>query len=178
MSKVAILASVFALAVGTTGCGNSQGQSNSLVDVAPSLVSSTSSEQGGTLATMGKPSGGGGGGKKGGGTTTTGGGSLSLVMWVDNNHDGLPNFNDTVTFDVSTTATTQPSVAVICKQNGATVYNAMGEFYDGGPFPWTRYFPLSSPSWTTGDADCTASLVYGSGNSTVTLATITFHVYA
>ena len=174
--RLVIFASVFALAVGTVGCGNSQGQSNSLVDVGPSMVSSTSSEEGGTLATLARGSG--GGGKKGGGTTTTGGsGTLSLVIDTDMNHDGLPNFGDVVTFDVWTSATTQPSVAVACKQNGATVYNAIGEFYDGSLFPWTRYFPLSSPSWTSGAADCSASLVYGSGNSVITVATITFQVY-
>src|SRR5262249_45915209 len=53
------------------------------------------------LAGKGKPGGGGGGG----GGTTTGGGSLSLVMVTDQNGNGQPNWGDSVTFKISTTAT-------------------------------------------------------------------------
>ena len=106
MSKFAILASVFALAVGTVGCGNSAGQSSSLVDVGPSAVASVSPEgDAGNLTTLAKGGGGRRGGGSTGGTTTGGGGSLSLVMLVDGNGDGAPNYNDTITFNVSTTAT-------------------------------------------------------------------------
>ncbi len=176
MSKVAILASVFALAVGTTGCGNSQGQSNSLVDVGPSTVSSTPSQaDGGNLATLGKPSGGGGGGKRGGGgTTTTGGGSLSLVMVSDATGDGVPNWGDTVTFNISTTATDQPNVSLTCSQNGAVVYGAVAGFYDSYPWPWTKIMTLSSQSWTGGAADCVAKLYYFSGTNTIDLTSIRF----
>src|SRR5262245_41497779 len=154
MSKLVILASVFALAVGTTGCGNSQGQSNSLVDVGPSTVSSTpSQEDGGNLATLGKPSGGGGGGKRGGGgTTTTGGGSFSLVMVADANGDGAPNWGDSVTFNISTTATTEPNVSLTCSQNGAVVYGSVSGFYASYPWPWTQIMNLYSTTWQSGAA--------------------------
>jgi hypothetical protein len=176
MSKLGILASVFALAVGTAACGNSQGQSNSLVDVGPSTVSSTSSEDGGgNLATLAK------GGNKGGGTsgggTTTGSGSLTLVLWYDLKGDGLPaNWGDTVTFDVSTTATTTPYVDLKCYQNGTVVLSAGSGFYEGYPWPWTKYMNLSSSMWTSGAANCTAELYYGV-NHTV-LSRINFDVGA
>src|SRR5262245_24919993 len=126
MSKLGILASVFALAVGTVGCGNSQGQSNSLVDVGPSTVSSTSlDEGGGNLATLAK--GGRDAGSGSGGTTTGGGGgTISLVLL--NSTDGLPHFGQYVTFNVSTSATAYPYVTLTCYVNGvadSSATNAM-----------------------------------------------------
>ena len=172
MSRLAILASVMALTMGTVGCSNSQGQSNSLVDVGPSTVSSTPSEEGGgNLATLAKGS---GGSRKGGGTTTTGGGSLSLVMVADVNGDGLPNWGDTVTFNISTTATDQPNVSLTCSQNGVVVYGAVAGFYDSYPWPWTKNMSLASQSWTGGAADCVAKLYYFSGTDTINLTSITF----
>jgi hypothetical protein len=178
MSKLGILASVLALTVGTVGCGNSQGQSNSLVDVGPSLVSNTSSEDGGgNLATLAK---GGGGGKGSGGGGTIGGGgnsTLTLVLWNDWKGDGLPaNWGDTVTFDVSTTVTTTPYVALKCYQNGTLVLSGSSGFFDGYPWPWTKYFNLSSGMWPSGPATCTAELYYGA-NHTV-LARLNFDVGA
>jgi len=172
MSKLAILASVFALAVGTVGCGNSQGQSNSLVDVGPSTVSSTpSQESGGNLATLAK--GGGGGGKKGGGTQTTGGsGTLSLVMWFDNNGDGQPNWNDTVTWTFTPGLTDTPTVNLTCSQNNVVVYGYAGDFSANSAFPWTQYMRLYSASWQGGAADCTAVLTPAGGSPA--LATLKF----
>jgi hypothetical protein len=63
-----------------------------------------------------------GGVKHGGGGG--GGGTLSLVMVMDANGDGLPNWGDTVTFNVSTTATTEPHVDLTCSKNGVVVYGA------------------------------------------------------
>jgi hypothetical protein len=177
MSRFAILASVFALAVGTVGCGNSQGQSNSLVDVGPSSVSASSQGDAGNFATFAK-GGGGGGGQKGGGSTATGGGSLSLVMVADMNGDGLPNWGDTVTFTISTTATDQPHVSLTCSQNGVVVYGAQSGFYDGYPWPWTQNMNLASQSWTGGAADCVAKLYYFSGTNTINLTSITLTVGA
>lgn len=182
MSKLGILASVFALAVGTVGCGNSQGTSNSVVDVGPSVVNGTSPDgNAGTLTPLakgGNKGGGGGGGTTGGtGGTTTGSSSLSLVLWYDLKGDGLPaNWGDTVTFDVSTTATTTPYVDLKCYQNGAVVLSASSGFYDGYPWPWTKYMNLSSSMWTSGAANCSAELYYGV-NHTV-LATLNFDVGA
>jgi hypothetical protein len=176
MSKVAILASVFALAVGTAGCGNSQGQSNSLADIGPSTVSRAPSEgSSGNLATLAK--GGGGGKRGGGGSNTTGNGSLSLVMVTDNNGDGLPNWSDSVTFNVSTTES-QPNVDVKCSQNGVVVYSATAGFYDGYPWPWATTMMLKSNAWQGGAADCTARLYIFSGSGSTTLASISFAAYA
>jgi hypothetical protein len=112
----------------------------------------------------------------GGGKPSSGGGTLSLKMVTDVNSDGLPNWNDTVTFDVSTTATTEPHVSVTCSQNGTVVYGATTGFYASYPWPWTNNMNLASSSWTGGGADCTAKLYYFSGKKMPTLATVNFHV--
>jgi hypothetical protein len=115
---------------------------------------------------------GGGGGKKqpsGGGS-----GSLSLVMVTDANGNGAPNWGDTITWNISTTATTEPNVSVTCSQNGTVVYGATGGFYASYPWPWTTNMTLSSQSWTGGAASCVASLYYFSGTSTVNLASVSF----
>jgi hypothetical protein len=116
---------------------------------------------------------GGGGGHKGGGSTG-GSSSLSLVMVTDLNNDGGPNWGDTVTFDVSTTATTEPNVSLTCSQNGTVVYGAVTGFYASYPWPWTQDMTLSSTAWSSGAADCVAELYYFSGTSTVNLASMSF----
>src|SRR5215467_12500063 len=59
--------------------------------------------------------GGGGKGHNSGGTTGSGGGSITLAPLVkDVNGNGLPNWGDTVTFTISTTATDQPWVYLKC----------------------------------------------------------------
>lgn len=158
MKRFAILASVAALAAVSANCANSKNPAS------PSSSSALSAEARGG-------NGGGGKGKPGG---TTGGGSLALVMWVDNNGNGLPNYADTVTFNVSTTATTTPTVDLRCFQNGVGVYGAQGAFYDSDPWPWTKYMTLSSAAWTGGAADCTATL--HSLDSATALATLSFSV--
>ncbi len=113
------------------------------------------------VALAGKPGGGGttgGGGKHGGGGSSGGSSSLAVVMVNDLNGNGAPNYGDTITFNVSTTATTQPYVEVTCSQNGAVVYSAWAGFYDGYLWPGQRLMPLSSPSWTGGAASCVATL--------------------
>jgi hypothetical protein len=125
-------------------------------------------------ALAGKGSGGGGGGgTKGGGGHTGGSGSssLSLVMVNDLNGNGLPNYGDTITFSVSTTATTQPYVEVTCSQNGTVVYSAWAGFYAGYLWPGQQLMPLTSPSWTGGAASCVATL-------NTNLATLSFNVGA
>lgn len=118
---------------------------------------------------------GGGGGKGGGGTTTTGGGgSLSLVLVTDNNGNGAPNWGDVVTFNISQTATTEPHVDLTCTQNGTVVLGATSGFYASYPWPWTQNMTLSSTSWTSGAANCTATLYYFAGTKNVVLATLNF----
>ena len=82
------------------------------------------------------------------------------------------------TFNVSTTATSQPSVNVDCNQNGALVYRHYGFFY-GDPSP-SQNFVLQSPAWTSGAADCTATLYYIDPTLGVELdlATLPFNVSA
>ena len=116
------------------------------------------------VALAGKPAGGGKGGT----------GTLTLVMLNDANGDGLPNWGDSVTFNVSTTATTTPNVSLTCSQNGTLVYSAVTGFYASYPWPWTQVMTLTSASWTGGAASCSAKLYYSSGRSTVTLNTLTF----
>jgi hypothetical protein len=108
-------------------------------------------------AFAGKPGGGGGGG---GGChkSCSSNSSLTLKMVDDQNGNGLPNWGDTITFNVSTTATTQPYVEVTCSQNGTVVYSAWAGFYASYPWPGSQLMPLSSPSWTGGAASCTAVL--------------------
>jgi hypothetical protein len=104
------------------------------------------------FAGKGKPGGGGGGG----------GGSVSgPVMVVDNNADGLPNWGDTITFNVSSSAT-YPSVEVDCYQNGVLVYAGTVGFYPS--YAWAKQFILSSTAWSAGAASCTATLYSTSAN--------------
>jgi hypothetical protein len=114
----------------------------------------------------------------GGGGGTGGSGSLSLVMVNDLNGDGQPNWGDTVTFNISTTATTEPNVSLTCYQSGVLVYSAVSGFYASYPWPWTQNMGLWSNSWTGGAADCTAELYYFNGSKTVTVATLDIPVAA
>jgi hypothetical protein len=173
MNRLTIVASMVALAAATVGCGNSPGQANSLVDVGPSSVSASSEGGAGNLTTLAKGGNRGGGGTGGGGTTS-GVGSLSLKMVIDANGDGLPNWNDHVTFTLSTSATS-PFVRVDCYQGSTWVYVASVGYFDA--YLWPKEFTLSSTSWSSGAADCTATLYTSTdGSSTTTLATLPFHV--
>ena len=119
----------------------------------------------------------GGGGGSGGGT---GGGSSSIsppILVTDANHNGLVNFGDTVTFNESTTATSQPYVNVLCYQNGVQVMNSWNGFFDQALNP-TRNFGLYSPSWQSGAANCTAWLDMTTRRGTSQLASVSFQVGA
>ncbi|HEY3550825.1 MAG TPA: hypothetical protein VGK69_07220 [Gaiellaceae bacterium] len=121
------------------------------------------------LAGKGKPGGGGGGG---------GGNSLSLVLSTDVNGNGVANWGDTITYNVSTGSTSAPQVRTSCYQNGVLVLHADAAFYSGNPFAYMDWLQLTSGMWTGGAADCTATMYYTSHKSTVTLATLNFHVDA
>lgn len=109
---------------------------------------------------------------KGAGATKSGSSSLSVVMVQDANADGQPNYGDTITFSVSTTATTQPYVQLDCSQNGTVVYQHQAGIYAG--YPWSQDYILSSNYWTGGPASCTATLEYNTRHGTSTLATLAF----
>jgi hypothetical protein len=119
-------------------------------------------------------------GKPGGGGGSTGGGgsSLTLVLATDQNGNGAANYGDTITYNVSSSATSSPSVKTTCSQNGVAVLWAQASFYAGNPFAYMDYVALQSGMWTGGAADCTAVMYYASGKRTVTLATLNFHVSA
>ena len=104
--------------------------------------------------------------------------SLSLVMVSDANGNGSPNWGDTVTFSVSTTETSQPSVIADCFQNGTLVYRHYGFFY--GDWSPSQNFVLQSYAWTGGAADCIATLYYidAARGTEVDLATVPFYVDA
>jgi hypothetical protein len=119
-----------------------------------------------------------GGGGNGHGGTTGASYSLNLAMVNDANGNGLPNWADTITFSVSTTATTQPHVSLQCSQSGTVVYTTQTGYYDGYAWPWTQNMTLWSGAWTAGAADCTATLYDFSASKTVTLGTLSFHVDA
>ena len=118
-------------------------------------------------AQAGKPS---GGGKPPGG----GGSTSSLQLVVLTGGDSVPNWGEDVTFNVSTTATTQPYVDLVCSQGGTVVYSATSGFYASYPWPWTQTMNLASQSWTGGSAACTGTLYMFAGKGKTVLATLPF----
>src|SRR5829696_7775407 len=89
-----------------------------------------------------------------------------------------PRYGDTVTFAVSTDATSQPFVHLKCFQNGVLVLeNWKGYFADA---LGTQSFTLgTTPAWQAGAADCTAYLEnwdsYSKNGRTTVLASTSFH---
>jgi hypothetical protein len=116
------------------------------------------------------------GGGQGHHQTTGGSGTISLVMVNDANGDTLPNYGDSVTFNVSTTVTDRPYVAVLCYQGTTQVYSAWAGFYPDFPWSWMQTFTLKSPAWTGGAADCSASLYYYNGKAWTTILSQGFQV--
>jgi hypothetical protein len=105
--------------------------------------------------------------------------SLSLVVVGSPTGAGAvqPSYGDTITFDVSTTQTSQPNVNVRCYQGSAFVLDGWGAFWPGALVG--QNFTLSSSYWTGGAADCTADLVaYNKQGRAQTLASLSFHVNA
>lgn len=87
-----------------------------------------------------------------------------------------PHFGDTITFAVSTTASTTPFVNLNCYQSGAVVAQGWATFFAGGS---AGSFGLSSPIWKSGAADCTADLgMFANNGKWKVLASTTFHVDA
>ena len=164
MHRVAILPLGLLFAVVSAGCQGGAANPvspSALVDPGVTAGSETSSTQ----------ARGGGGGK------TSGGGTLALVMVDDVNGDRLPNRGDSVTFNISTTVTTQPYVELICRQNGALVYGKTAGYFDGYLWPWSQVMRLSSDLWVGGAADCVAELYYNNRLRRTSLTTISFTAY-
>jgi hypothetical protein len=107
------------------------------------------------------------------------GGSSSIsgpVMVVDSNGNGLANWGDTVTFNMSTTATAQPYVHLVCSGNGIGYDSWKGVFAGSLDTNWN--FVLSSGGWTSGAGDCTATLGMYTKQGFDQLASTSFHVDA
>jgi len=92
-----------------------------------------------------------------------------------------PHYGDSVTFDVSTDATTRPFVHLQRSQNGSLVLESWKAWFYGAT--GVQSFTLGgSPAWQGGAADCTAYLEnwdsYGKNGRTRELASTSFHVDA
>ena len=119
-----------------------------------------------------KPAAGAGGhGKPGSGGT----GTLAVVIASDANGDGAANWGDSVTYALSTTATLYPYVATSCYQGRTQVLGGSAGFFDSYPWPSAQVVPLKSQLWTSGAADCTATLYSNDGGNRTNLKTISFH---
>jgi hypothetical protein len=111
-------------------------------------------------------------GGKGGGS----GSSISLVLvnQVARATSG-PYYGDQVTFAVDTSRTDYPWVQNRCWQGDKLVYEEWHGFFAGYKFGQT--FTLGpTPSWSGGDANCTARLVNKSNGRYQTLATASYSV--
>ena len=116
---------------------------------------------------------------KGGGSKPTGGGgtggTLAVKMVTDVNGNGSPEVGDTISFNVSTTATDKPWVKLNCSQGGSWVYTSSAGFF--AAYAWAPNFTLSSTMWSSGAADCTATLYsVGSNGKISNLKTLAFTV--
>jgi hypothetical protein len=115
---------------------------------------------------------GGNGGGHGGGPKPkpgTDNGTIAMVM-VDAS-DTVANWGDWVTFDVATTATSEPWVNLKCWQNGTLVAEGWNGYFDRSLTG--RNFGLYSATWSAGAADCTA---YLTTPKHAVLASTSFHV--
>lgn len=99
------------------------------------------------------------GGGKGGGGKATAGGSLALVMVADANGDGVPNYMDSVTFDIVQSTTDLPMVGLRCYQGSSFVHDGYVALYDAS---WlAKHFTLGSGYWDPAqDSACMARLFY------------------
>jgi hypothetical protein len=122
------------------------------------------------FAAKGGGSGGGGGKPSGGGS----GGVSAPIMVTDVGTAGV-SYGDTVTFTVTTTAS-QPYVQLKCFQNGTMVAQGWGGYFAGSLNG--QDFVLSSPSWTSGAADCTAYLVVYTSRGSSVIGSTSFHASA
>ncbi|HSW85579.1 MAG TPA: hypothetical protein VLF79_03160 [Candidatus Saccharimonadales bacterium] len=113
---------------------------------------------------------GGGGGKHTTSSTITG-----PVLVEDINGDGLVNHGDSITFNISTTATDQPFVNLQCFQNGTRVLNGWAGFFDAA-LNKGRSFGLNSGAWQSGAANCTAFLDMDTKQGFKQLASTNFNV--
>lgn len=108
-------------------------------------------------------------------TNSSGSGSMTLRMIADNNHNGLPNWGDTVAFDVASSVASS-TLQLGCYQNGSNVMSVQNQYDNISPSSSNRYLTLSSASWAGGPADCRATLFNVEHGKTHDLASYNFHV--
>ncbi len=111
------------------------------------------------------------GGKGGGGKPNGGTGTISLVLLEST--DGYAHYGQLIRFNVATSATSEPRVHLMCYQGGALVAQGWEGYFERSLSDGD--FRLNSPSWTGGEADCTALLETPQGAQ---LGSTNFHVYA
>ena len=104
------------------------------------------------------------------------GSSISLVPLGDTARtSSSAGFGDEVTFAVSTSRTEYPWVQNRCWQGDKLVYEQWHGFFAG--YQFGRVFTLGpTPSWSGGDATCTARLVKKASGRYQTLATTSYSV--
>ena len=85
--------------------------------------------------------------------SSTSGSSLSVV--VKDGADQVPNYYETITFNVTSTVD-KKWVDLYCYQGGEFVYSQTAGFFPG--YPWAPDYQLASAYWTGGAADCEATL--------------------
>jgi hypothetical protein len=110
---------------------------------------------------------------KGGGKPKVPPGTTTIALVVLSGGDSLPNWGENVTFNISTTQTTQPWVHLVCSQNGSVVSENWEGMFAGSLDDGV--IGLYSPQWTGGAADCTATVTNPSWQP---LGSMSFHVYA
>jgi hypothetical protein len=110
---------------------------------------------------------------RGGGFT---GSSIALVLFDDAARTSAgPGFGDKVTFEVATSRTEYPWVQNRCWRNSKLVYEQWHGFFAG--YQFGQVFTLGpTPSWSGGDATCTAKLVRKANGRYQTLATTSYSV--
>jgi hypothetical protein len=94
--------------------------------------------------------------------------SIGYEMVSDVNNDG-PSVGDSMRFTVPTIGT--PLITLLCYQGTSLVYVA-------GGYPADFVFVLGSGSWTSGAAECTATVKTTVDSKTTTLGTLSFDVGA
>ena len=114
-----------------------------------------------------------GGGGTGGGGKPSRAGNGTITLAPVNSADGLAHYGGIVSFNISTTATTQPWVNLKCSQNGVVVAQGWDGYFVGSLSG--ESFGLYSGNWTGGAADCTAYLTTPQHS---VLASTSYHVYA
>jgi hypothetical protein len=107
--------------------------------------------------------------------------SLQLMSAPTVSGSNSPSYGQAVTFDVSTTATTQPFVHLQCSQNGTLVYESWQAWFFG-EYGVQSFTLGGTTAWQGGAADCTAYLEnwdqYSTKGKITVLASTSFSVSA